>query len=231
MKEDEYWAAFHLIRGEIEAAIKSNFAYLTINNLILSEQSIYEQINRFPGFWTLNAFALQTTFFIVFGRLFDSRQDSHSVQKLIDVTAGNPGFFSRAALRERKRESSKIHGDDPEWLVEYVAGAWEPTFTDLELLRTALTPHVDKFRSIYRPIRHKFYAHRSTEGDAAISALFDRTLIGDVNEILRFLYTLLWAINEMAWNARRPNLTDFRSYKSYVDDLNQNTEAFIRSLR
>jgi hypothetical protein len=230
LTEDEYWRIFHLIRGDVEAAIKSNHAYLTVNNLVVAEREIYEKVNKFPDFWKLNAFALQTTFFIVFGRLFDMRPDSHSVQKLVDATIENPVFFSKAALRERKRQSSNISGPDPEWLVDYVNNAWEPTTADLEPLRTALIPHYQKFKTIYKPIRHKVYAHKSMEDDKAIADLFGRTLIGDVADILRFLHTMLWAITEMAWNAKPPDLADFRDYGAYVNGHNEKTERFIRQL-
>jgi hypothetical protein len=230
LTDEEYWRMFHLIRGDVEAAIKSNHAYLTINNLAVAERKIHQKLNKFPEFWTLNAFALQTTFFIVFGRIFDASADSYSVQKLVEATIANPAFFSKAALRERKRQASNVSGPDPQWLVDYVATAWEPTVADLEPLRIALTPHCEKFRAIYRPIRHKYFAHKGIESDAAIWALFGKTLIGDVAEILRFLHTLLWAINEMAWNARRPDLSDPCDYEGYVNGLNTKTEKFVRQL-
>lgn len=228
--EDEYWLSFHLIRGEVEAAIKSNYAYLTINNLSVEKPSVLKKFNKFPEFWTLNSFSLQTTFFIVFGRIFDDRADSHSIQKLVDATVANPGFFSKKALRQRKRESASIRGPDPAWLVDYVRDAWEPVTADLAPLKTALAPHHAKFKAIYQPIRHQYFAHKSIQGAAGISALFGKTLIGDVAEILRFLHTLLWAITEMAWNAKPPDLTDFRDYDGYVKQLNAKTEQFIRHL-
>lgn len=146
------------------------------------------------------------------------------------MTIANPTLFSKEALRQRKRENTKTQGDDPGWLVEYMKGVWEPTAPDLEMFRSELAPHIDQFRAIYRPIRHKFYAHKSKESEAAISDLFGKTLIGDVNNILAFLYTLLWCINDMAWNGHRPDLADFRSYEDYVVGLNADTERFIRSL-
>lgn len=230
MTEEGYWRMFHLIRGDIQAAIKSNYAYLTINNLAVTEPKLHQKINKFPDFWMLNAFALQTTFFIVFGRIFDNRPDSYSVQKLVKLTVANPSFFSRASLCERKRQASHISGSDPDWLVAYVESAWEPTSADLEPISIALTPHYEKFKKIYKPIRHKYFAHKSIESETAIKTLFAQTLVGDVNEILRFLHTLLWAINEMAWNARKPDVTDFRDYEVYIEGLNSKTEAFIRQL-
>lgn len=232
MPEAEYWRIYHLIRGEVEAAIKSNHAYLTTNNVFFDDEQIREKMIQFPDFWALHRYSLETTFFIVSGRIFDNRTDSHSIQKLVDITIANPVLFSKEALWQRKRENNKIYGKDPDpdWLPEFLKHAWEPTVTDLEVFRTELAPHVDQFRIIYRPIRHRFYAHKSTESEAAISALFSKTLIGDVNRVLGFLYTLLWCINDMAWNGHRPNLADFRSYDAYVRDQNARTERFIMSL-
>jgi hypothetical protein len=38
LTEDEYWRMFHVIRGDIEAAIKSNSAFWRINNLARDER-------------------------------------------------------------------------------------------------------------------------------------------------------------------------------------------------
>jgi hypothetical protein len=97
-------------------------------------------------------------------------------------------------------------------------------------LRVALAPNFAKFKAIYQPIRHQVFAHKSIQDDKAILALFEKTLITDVQEILRFLHTLFWAIWEMAWNAKRPDLTDFRSYDGEVTRLTNKTEKFIREL-
>jgi hypothetical protein len=229
--DKEYWRTFDLIRADVEAAIRSNHTFLTIHRLAAEDATIYEKYNRCAEFWTLNAFALQTTFFIIFGRVFDTRRDAHSVQKLIEATIVNEAIFSKIALRERKRIVSKITGPDPDWLVVSVNDAWEPTIVDLKALKTALTLHYDKFRAIYQPIRHQVYAHKSIQDDAAISALFSKTLTADVIEILRFLHTLLWAIWEMAWNGKRPDLDDFRDYDGYVRRVNTKTEEFIRQLQ
>ena len=46
----------------------------------------------------MNTFALQTTFFVALGRLFDKRRDSHSVDKLVELTIRNPPIFSKVCL-------------------------------------------------------------------------------------------------------------------------------------
>jgi len=126
--------------------------------------------------------------------------------------------------------SESVSGVDPEWLVKYIDNAWEPTRADLETLMVALAPHYAKFKTIYQPIRHQVFAHKSIQDDKAIVALFEKTLITDVHEILRFLHTLFWAIWEMAWNGKRPDLADFRSFDGEVKRLINKTEEFIRGL-
>jgi len=221
---------FHAVRGDVEAAVASNNTYLTIHRLGVADRSIYDKYYRAARFWNLNTYALQTTFFIAFGRIFDRRSDSFSIQRLVEATIANPAFFSKAALRGRKRRISHIAGADPKWLIDFVDQAWEPTSACLQSLARALTPHVDKFKDIYRPIRHKYFAHRGAESQQAIEELFSKTLKTDVAEILGFLHTLLWAITEMAWNAKKPNLSDSSDYAREVTDLNNTIEEFIRSL-
>jgi hypothetical protein len=101
-------------------------------------------------------------------------------------------------------------------------------------LGTALTPHVNKFKAIYRPIRrpirHKYFAHRGTESQQAIEALFSKILKTDVAEILGFLHTLLWAIREMAWNGKKPDLGDSTDYDREVRGLTKEIEEFVCSL-
>jgi hypothetical protein len=147
--EEDYWRMFELIRGDVETAIKSNLTYLTVHRVAAENADIFDKYNRFAEFWMVNAYTLQTTFFVTFGRIFDTRRDVYSVQKVVEDTIANPSSFSKSALRDRKRKASRISGVDPGWLVEYIDNAWEPTRADHETLRMALYP---KFKTIYQPI-------------------------------------------------------------------------------
>jgi hypothetical protein len=46
LTEEEYWRIFDLIRGDVEAAIKSNHAYLTINKLMVTSAGSKRRINE-----------------------------------------------------------------------------------------------------------------------------------------------------------------------------------------
>ena len=230
IKEEDYWRMFEVVRGDVETSIKSNVTYLTIHRLAAENADIFDAYNRFAEFWMLNAYSLQTTFFVTFGRIFDKRRDVYSVHRVVEDTITDPSLFSKSPLRDRKRKASRISDVDPGWLVQYIDNAWEPTRADLETLRVALAPNYAKFKTIYQPIRHQVFAHKSIQDDKTIVALFEKTLITDVQEILRFLHTLFWAIWEMSWNGKRPDFEDFRSFDGEVKRLTDKTGEFIRGL-
>jgi len=228
LTEEEYWRIYKLIYGDVEAAIKSNQTYLTIENLAKENPDVLTRINKDADFWTLNAYALQTTFFIAFARLFDPRRDVYSIYKLLDMTAANPGFFSKTALRARKM--STMARPAPPWVEDFINSAWEPGVNDLLSLKSDLNPHSETFKKIYQPIRHSFFAHRGMETDDQIFAKFQKTSTAQVDVLLRFLFTLLRAIWEMAWNGKRPDLTDSQDYERAVMSVNKATENLIRKL-
>jgi hypothetical protein len=228
--EDRFWRVFEGIRADVGAAIKSNCTYLAIYNLKGADEAIQAKISRYPELWTTVLYSLQTTFFIAFGRLFDKSGHALSVTKLVEMTIKNPEIFSRPALLRRKRFDCRIVGEDPEWLTDYIAKAWEPTDDDLKPLLKALAPHCDKFKQVYAPIRHEIYAHRSKKSEEEVYAHFGKTLIGDVEQILRFVHTLLVALRELAANGQKPDLANFADYDAYVQKVVAEVEAFIRQL-
>ncbi len=218
------------MRGDLDAAIKSNTAYLKIHALAADDREVFQKYNRFAEFWSLCTYALQTTFFVSLGRIFDPRRDTLSIHKLVKATVDNHVFFSKEALRELKRRQSHPTNSELPWLEDFVSNAWEPKAGDLDFIQAALKPHADKFTVIYQPIRHKVYAHKSTGDDAAISVLFAKTRVADITEILCFLDTLVEGIRHMAWNGVRPDLSNFAHYKQFVKQLDAEIEAFVRQL-
>jgi hypothetical protein len=130
---------FHPVRGDVEGVIASITAYIKFHNLSAADIKVLEKVNRTPDFWRLNAYALETTFFVSLGRVFDKRNDAWTIQDLVENTIERPGFFSKAGLRERRRAQG-VDGKDPDWLEESMSRAWEPRRNDLEVLRNELLP-------------------------------------------------------------------------------------------
>jgi hypothetical protein len=229
LTEKEYWRDYHIIRDDVNAAMVSCYTHRTLNRIAARDREIVDKLNRTPTFWRITSFSLQSTLFIVLARILDHDDKVHSVHQLLNATIAHPNFFNKEALRARKLN---IPGTEPNppWLDEYVQNAWEPTTPDLRLLKKALAPRKAKFDDIYRPIRHQI-AHIIFKDELAISALYSRALKTDIDEILCFLYNLLGAIWEMAFNARPPDLNgDKHGYAQRLAEINKDTEALLRSL-
>jgi len=223
---------FHLVRGDVEAAIKCSGIYLTINRLAVADYDTAMRFNGHAEFWNVTKHGLQIGMFMAIGRAFDQRRDAYTIEDVVDQTIEHPGFFSKSALRERKREVSKIFGDqeDPPWLVEYIRDAWEPTRKELEALRTALEPHVLKFREVYEPIRNQYFAHRGRASQDVIDELFSKTAISEVADMLRFAYGLIGGIQQMANNATPPGKWSDGGYHRLFRVHEEKTESLVKSL-
>jgi hypothetical protein len=50
---------------------------------------------------------LQTTWFIILGRIFDRTKDAYSIHDFLEATVAYKGFFSKRALAERKRAAAE----------------------------------------------------------------------------------------------------------------------------
>ena len=230
LTEAEYWRDYNIIRDDVNAAMVSCYTHRTINRLAANDPDICRQLNRTADFWRLTSFSLQTTLFIVLSRILDSDDEVHSVHQLLNATIAHPAFFNRAALRTRKLNIPGT-APNPPWLDDYVRHAWEPNVMDLRLLKRALAPHKARFDDIYRPIRHQI-AHIIFKDEEQIAALYSRTRKTDIDDLLRFLHSLVHAIWELAFNAERPNLNgDQYGYARRVEVISNETETLLRSFR
>jgi hypothetical protein len=234
MTSEEYWRMFHLVRGDVETAIGCSSTYLTINRLAAGNYDILQQYNRNADFWRATTYALQTGLFMALGRMFDQTKNTYTIEDLAEQTIEHPGFFTKAELRQRKRESLNLFGNapDPEWLPGFVANVVEPNRASLAILKTELQPHVDKFITVYEPIRHRYFAHRGKDSEQAIKELFEKTAIVEVAEILRFSYGLITGIQDMAYNGTLPGKwTSDKSYDSLFKEYEKSTEELVKGLK
>jgi hypothetical protein len=229
LTEQEYWRDYDIIKNDVHAAMVSCYTHRTINNIAATDEDILEKMNRSAEFWQVTSFSLQNTLFIVLARILDSDPDVHSIHHVLSAMLAHADFFNHAALRARKLSIPGAQWD-PKFLDEYVGSAWEPTIQDLRALKRALAPHKTKFDEIYRPIRDQI-AHIILKDDARVADLYGRTLKTDIDEILRFLHSLIKSIWFMAFNAERPNLNgDHYGYAERVAEITRETESMLRRL-
>jgi hypothetical protein len=224
MTNGEYWRLHNLTSNEVNNAIQSFYTHMEIHNLAHNDNRVLRRFNRNPEFWNIALHALQTSFFVILGRVFDEDDKSHSIYKLLRATEAHPEYFSKRALAERKRQETP--GSEPDWLADYLAHAWEPDPKALKKLRRAIAPAIKKYKEVYKPIRHKIFAHKVLTDSVEVNALFDKALTKDIEKVLYDLHDLLECIWQLGYNGAEPKL-GARKYDYKERIKNTTTSALI----
>jgi len=157
MLEAEYKRNFDIMATQIAAATSAFYTYMEIHKFASEGNDNYEKINRDAHFWSGQLYALQNTWFIVLGRIFDRSKDAYSIYDFLASTVAYKGFFSSHALANRKRKDAGRA--ESEWLDDYLKSVWEPTTADLEKIKSAIESSHKKWEKSYKPIRDKVFAH------------------------------------------------------------------------
>ena len=214
MEEPEFWNDFELIRNDVDKAIEAFYTYISMHNVASENLEIHRAMNRNSTFWSINLYALQTTFFITMGRIFDDGKDAHSVHKLISGALAHPEFFSKKALSNRK-----IKGQEkPPWLEKYIENAFEPGVSDLRNIKKLIKPFRKLFDNSYKDIRNSVFAHTLIKESESVSKLFGKTKISDIEDILYTLHDMLQAMWELYNNGRQLEFgKNSKNYKNRIE--------------
>ena len=90
-----------ILRTEAEEAAQYVYAYAAIQEVSAHHTEVLSLLNTAPLFWNTILGALQTSAFIVLGRVFDDDNGSHGVARLLRLAMANPQIFKRDALSAR----------------------------------------------------------------------------------------------------------------------------------
>ncbi|OGS80865.1 MAG: hypothetical protein A2Z94_03625 [Gallionellales bacterium GWA2_55_18] len=200
MTETQYMEELYLIINEVNTAIECFYTYIEIHNYAAEDKRIFKVLNENPTFWNINLYSLQTTFFIVLGRIFDDGEDTHSIHKLLAATVAHSEFFSKNALGARKAAA----GLKPDDVDSYIADVFEPQVPDLRVLKKTFSIHRVNYDATYADIRSRVFAHNILISKQDVGALFDKALIGEINNMLYNLKDILDALRDLVQNGRRP---------------------------
>ena len=207
---------------EVNAAAGSFFTWKSINDLAARESKVLWALNKSALTWNVVVYSLQVTFFIALGRIFDRDSRSLTIYTLLSECAANLQQFTRGALE--KRRVDEAHGQRPEYLDDYLKGVYEAKKADFDALEQVAKAYTDAYRRVYEPIRHKVIAHKDLAIIGSKDALFARTKIGEIQEMLEFLHQTHRVIWELYHNGRLTALADHQyaegeRYKSDVEQL------------
>jgi hypothetical protein len=142
MLEAEYKRNFGLIADQISGATRAFYTYMEINKFASESNVNYQKISRNGHFCLGQLYALQTTWFIILGRIFDPTRGAYSIHDFLKSTVAYKGFFSGAALAERKRSAAGQPQPD------HLKSAWEPRAVDLEKVRSTIEASHTKWKNV-----------------------------------------------------------------------------------
>jgi hypothetical protein len=195
-------------RDEVNIAVSSFFVWKNLNNIASANREMLRAINANALSWCMIAHSLQVTFFVAFGRIFDRDNRSLTLNTFLRFCRDNVGEFSKRALEARRLRDAGA--SRPEWLDDFLKGAYEPIEADILALQSAAAPHKAIYRANYEPIRHKIIAHKDLATIGASDSLFQKTNIAQVQGVLEFLHQVVGVVTEWLSNGRKTALTDHR---------------------
>ena len=198
---------YKVFQEELNIACSSFYTWKNIRNIAASDKKVHHALNRNPLSWNIILISLQSTFFITIGRLFDKDRRSFSVHMFLRKCIENVDQFSKDALRKRKIEGSEA--DKPSWLDEYMEKSYQPNEEDFLKLEGEVSKRQKQYELIYKPIRHKIFAHKDLINIKCVDILFGEAKIGEMQDLLCFLYQIERIIFQLLYNGRLKNIGDF----------------------
>lgn len=195
-------------RAEVGTAAQAFFLWKGINNCAAGDRGIYRGLNEQALSWNILTHSLQTTFFIVLGRLFDTDRNAFSVYAFLRRCIENIGQFGKDALRERKLAASA--GVVPEWLDDYIESAYVPEEKDFQIMRGELSKRQKQYEKIYRPIRNMVMAHKDAATMDNVESLFGKTRVEHIERLLWFMHQIQEMVFQLLHNGRPTKIGDHR---------------------
>ncbi|MBP2233137.1 hypothetical protein J2847_006472 [Azospirillum agricola] len=189
------------IEAEVQAMSSSFYAWKAINELAASDRRLQRGLQGNALTWNIVLHSLQLTFFIALGRLFDTDSDALSLSRFLKDCEKALPDFSRNALEQRKVRDNG--GQRPAYLDDWMVGKEDATAAHFRALKSA----VKQCRKVYEAgqynaIRNQVMAHRDVNALDQQAALFAKTNVGDVLDLITRLHQVLLSVFDLYENGR-----------------------------
>ncbi|MDP2502153.1 hypothetical protein BCT47_18360 [Vibrio splendidus] len=222
---DDYLKEFS---NEVAVLTKAHFTWKYVNAVASADKQILTALKRTPSSWNIFLHSLQTTTFISLGRIFDPNSNSFSIHRLARYCSKNINEFDRTNLKIRKMD-----GDvkEPEWLEEYLNGAYYPNKGDIKRLREEISSHRTTYETKYKPIRNKVMAHKDFSKIGKNEELFGKTNITELEGIISFCNQVKLGIQEQYWNGRKITFTNDLIFDGHDQSAEKEVNDLLESLK
>lgn len=190
------------LRKEAETTLRVMYALMQFRHSITCKECV-DRINENVHFWLIYESSTRTNLFIGIRRLFENKANTFNFQKFIESCIQNIQSFSRAALRERKLESST---NAHEWVDGYMEDIYEPKQDDFISLSRLVRDNSKKMKGIYSTVASEVFAHAVHTSHPVI---YDMMKDLEFEEIEKALNSI-WHVYEQIWqlyeNGKQPNI-------------------------
>lgn len=204
--EDAFAKELEVFRTEGDSVTQFFYSFLTVHAVAGEHKGVHRLLNQAPLFWNTALGALQTSTFIALGRVFD-QTSKHNVDRLLKIAQSNIAMFSKEALAGRKRRSD---ANADEWLDEYLRDVYVPTADDFRRLRRHVAKRRKVYENNYRVLRREIFAHKAISAKEDVQALFGKTNVRELQQMLIFLRQLHEALWQLYHNGHKPILRPAR---------------------
>jgi hypothetical protein len=197
--EDRFEYELEVFRRETDEAVQHLYAYLTMHAVAGDHQSVRQLYNSAPLFWITTLRALQTSLFIVLGRIF-SQDSEHSLNVLLRIAEVDHEIFSRESVARRKSEIAGLN------VSEYVRDTFVPTAIDFRSFRREVKEWRRIYEANYRAVRNQIFAHAEVSKPDVVEALFAKTNTQELEVLVTDLVGLHSRFQNLLQNGIAPTL-------------------------
>jgi len=181
--EQRFEDELEVFRKEADEAVQHLYAYLTMHAVAADDKAVRQLYNTFPLFWLTTLRGLQTSLFMVLGRIF-SQDSEHNINALLKLAETDQHIFSRELLAARK---SSIQGLDVQ---AYVSDAHFSTPEDFRRFRREVRDWRRIYEANYREVRNEIFAHADVSQPEDVHDLFAKTNIEELELLVTDLVSL-----------------------------------------
>jgi len=209
MSKDKFKSYYQIIKLNIDEAIESYYTYMSIYDIIDSDEEVAKKINKNSNFWFLVLGSLQQSFIMALARIFDDVKNTISIHKLIKYCEKNPSIFPKESFQQNFKIIRK-------------------ELTGIRRLYDGCKFDKSKPSYTLKRIRSGILAHSITVTLDQIHDLYTEVNFTDIHYILINLYDFLEVMLKFYEEGIEPKfgLTN----KDFETPIKQTTEKFLSSL-
>jgi AbiU2 len=197
IREERFEHELEVFRKEADEAVQHLYAYLTMHAVAADDKAVRQLFNTFPLFWLTTLRGLQTSLFMVLGRIF-SQDSEHNLNGLLRIAEADREILSRESLAARK---SSIAGLDVQ---AYVSDAHIPKREDFRGFRREVKEWRRIYEANYREVRNQIFAHAEVSQPQDVHNLFAKTNIQELEVLVTDLVSLHARLQGWLQNGTRP---------------------------